>query len=557
MEKKLPIGIEDFEELRTQDFYYVDKTGLIRELLNHWGKVNLFTRPRRFGKSLNMSMLRYFFEIGSDPALFDGLAIADETELCAAWQGKYPVLSLTLKDVWGSSFTEAAERLRSALQVEAERMARRLNPLRLGESDRDLLESLKCCGEDPADGLRRLISLLCHYYGRKVILLVDEYDVPLQKAETGGYYEDMVSLISRFFSSSRKTNPDLLFAVVTGCFRFAGESIFTGFNNPRIYTILDERYDEWFGFTDAEVRRMLKDFDRSEYYDQTKEWYDGYRFGRISVYCPWDVINWCDQLRSTSDRCPQNFWANTSGNELVLRFVEMADEITRSELEELSLGHSIDKELHMDLTYRELDASIDNLWSVLFMTGYLTYCGRNEDGTYQLLIPNREIHNLFDRLIRSWFYRTIRDDLAPLYRAFEGGNAEKVEECLQKCMAQSVSFMDGGKGAQEKESFYHGLLLGMLKGSRHWIVRSNREAGEGRADILLIDPEREEGHIIEVKAALRRENLEERAKEALQQIHRRKYDRYFDEFELSRVDHYGIAFYRKSCRVIREGGLMQ
>ncbi|MCD8218245.1 MAG: ATP-binding protein [Clostridiales bacterium] len=548
--KKLPVGIENFTKLRSGNFYYADKTGMIIELLENWGEVNLFTRPRRFGKSLNMSMLKAFFEIGSDPSLFEGLAIAKETALCEKYMGQYPVISITLKQVKGRDYTSAEKQMWTAISLEADRFSWLLNSPNLDDHDKKMLSQLRSGEGNLQSSLLQLSKLVSRHYEKKVIILIDEYDVPLQKVETSGYYDDMTELISQFFGYGMKTNDYMLFSVVTGCLRVSRESIFTGFNNPKVHTITDERYDEWFGFTDDDVRRMLNYYNLNDYYEITREWYDGYLFGTVNVYCPWDVINWCDQLYNSRDRTPQNFWANTSSNDMILRFIEMSDETTRAELEELSEGKSIDKEICMELTYNELDRNIDNLWSVLFMTGYLTYSGRNEDGTYRLLIPNREINNLFDRQVRSWFYGHIENGLQPLFTAFDQNDIAEIEHNINVCMVDSISFMDGGNTKEMKETFFHGLLLGMLRSRRGWRVKSNREAGNGRADIILIDRIHACGHIIEVKCADNYDNLSAEAQKGLRQIDDTLYDEFFSDSDISTIYHYGIAFYRKKCRVV-------
>ncbi|MCC8105715.1 MAG: AAA family ATPase [Clostridiales bacterium] len=477
--RRPPVGIENFEKLRKGNFYFVDKTNLIKELLENWGEVNLFTRPRRFGKSLNMSMLKTFFEIGTDKSIFDGLDISKETALCEKYMGQFPVISITLKQVKGLNFESATEQMWTVISLEAERLAFLMSNDNLDAADKEILNNLRTCKGNLESALLQLSRLLYKHYNQKVIILIDEYDVPLQKAESNGYYREMAELISQIFGYGMKSNDYMLFSVVTGCLRVAKESIFTGFNNPKVHTIVDEQYDEWFGFTDAEVREMLDYYGLSEYYDLTKEWYDGYRFGSVNVYCPWDVINWCEQLRRSQDRTPQNFWANTSSNDMVLRFVEMADDTTRADLEDLSEGKSIDKDLQMELTYANIDRDIDNLWSVLFTTGYLTYRGRNEDGFWQLAIPNREIHDLFDRQIKTWFFTHIEGGMEPMYKAFDSHNIEEIEKCINACMTDSISFMDGGNTDEAKETFYHGLLLGILRARRGWRLKSNREAGGG------------------------------------------------------------------------------
>ncbi len=547
--KKLPVGVEDFRDFFSEDYYYVDKTGMIKELLEKRGQVNLFARPRRFGKSLNMSMLQNFFEIGTDPALFDGLAISQEKELCEKHLGQYPVISLSLKDVWGDDFESARRNLWDLVENEANRFDFLKDSDALGDKDKSDLLAVRDGVGNMEQSLSTLSQILYKHYGRKVIILIDEYDVPLQKAEMCGYYGDMVHLISRFFSSSLKTNKYMYFAVVTGCLRIAKESIFTGFNNPRIYTIVDKGYGEWFGFTDDEVRTLLDYYGVGEYYDITKEWYDGYRFGQARVYCPWDVINYCDKLYCDDDKTPENYWANTSGNDMILRFVEMADEDTRMDLEDLSQGRSVDKDIHMELTYAELDKNIDNLWSVLFTTGYLTWTGRNEDGSYRLVIPNKEIMSLFGRQVKDWFMEKIEGGLDPLFEAFDNDDGEAIEKCINEALMDSISFFDGGNTMQLKEMFYHGLLLGMLRSRRTWIARSNREAGFGRADIIVMDRRRERGYVIEVKCSEKIKDLDEAAKRGLAQIDNSLYDAWFDDTGIEDVHNYGIAFCKKKCRV--------
>ncbi|MCC8161851.1 MAG: AAA family ATPase [Lachnospiraceae bacterium] len=402
--KKMPIGLDSFADIITHNFYYVDKTDMIRELLENWGKVNLFTRPRRFGKSLNMSMLRSFFEIGTDKHLFDGLAISKETKLCEEYMGQYPVISLTLKDVSGKDFQTAVSGLWAVVSMEANRLNMIYdlqNSNKLDDVDKSLLTGMRTKTGDLAGSLNVLSYLLKKHCGKNCIVLIDEYDVPLQKAEAGNYYRDMVGLISAFFSSGMKSNDNIFFAVVTGCLKITKESIFTGFNNPKIHTLVDEQYDEWFGFTDSEVREMLTLYDRSDFYNITKEWYDGYLFGNVKVYCPWDVINWCEQLVKTTDRVPRNFWENTSGNDMILRFAQMADSDTRDEIGILIDGGVIKKSIRFDITYDELDDNIENLWSVLFSTGYLTQRGREADGRYALAIPNREVTDIFKKKIKK------------------------------------------------------------------------------------------------------------------------------------------------------------
>ncbi len=552
--KKLPIGIEDFGDFRRKDYYYVDKTGMIKELLEHCGSVNLFTRPRRFGKSLNMSMLKYFFEVGTDQTLFDGLSIVQEKELCEQHMGRYPVISLSLKQVYGLNFQEAERMMRSLINMEAARFDYLQDSEVLEFRDKERMLEISMGKGECTDAVLEMSRILYTHHGQKVIILIDEYDVPLQKAEAEGYYREMVSFISRFFSSSMKTNPYMEFAVVTGCLRISKESIFTGFNNPKIHTIADERYDEWFGFTDLEVQKLLADYGQSGYYDITKEWYDGYLFGQESVYCPWDVINWCDVLINTTYHVPQNFWANSSGNQMVRRFTEIADEDTKEQLEQLLEGKSIWKKLDFEVTYDEIDDSIENLWSVLFMTGYLTYKSRNEEGAFELMLPNKEIQKLFRNIVEKWFKdRVLKDELGlgEFFKALDAADEQRMEECINYYLDESISYLDGGR-LEEKESFYHGMLLGILKSRTGWAVKSNREAGRGRLDIVTYKKLGKTGMVFELKYAKSEEVLEDTAREALKQIEEKSYGSYFKGKGMKQINHYGIAFYKKQCKVLKQ-----
>ncbi len=551
--KKLPIGIEDFGDFRRRDYYYIDKTGMIKELLENCGSVNLFTRPRRFGKSLNISMLKYFFETGTDRSLFDGLAISREKELCEQHMGQYPVISLSLKQVYGLDFQSAVNSMRSLISSEAARFDYLQNSKILGAEDKALMMEIRKGKGECTDAVYQMSRILHACHGQKVIILIDEYDVPLQKAETEGYYREMVNFISKFFSSSMKTNPHMEFAIITGCLRISRESIFTGFNNSKIHTIADERYDEWFGFTDAEVQKLLADYGQSQYYETTKEWYDGYLFGREYVYCPWDVINWCDVLINTSYHVPQNFWANSSGNQMVRRFAEIADEDTREQLGRLLEGKSIWKQLDFEITYDEIDESIENLWSVLFMTGYLTYKNRDEDGNFELKLPNKEITKLFKNIVDTWFTnKVVRDKkgLQEFVRALENEDENELETVLNENLAASVSYLDRGR-IKEREAFYHGLLLRMLKSRSGWIVRSNREAGDGRLDLVMYREREDCALIFEVKYVREYRDLKRAAQAALKQIELKNYDRYFEGWMPGKITHYGIAFCRKRCCVLK------
>ncbi|MDY2596202.1 MAG: AAA family ATPase [Oliverpabstia sp.] len=556
--KKLPVGIEDFKELREENFYYIDKTGLIRDLLNSWGKVNLFTRPRRFGKTLNMSMLKNFLEIGADKALFDGLAIAEERELCETYMGKFPVVFLSLKSVEGLTFEDAYEMLRRILRAEMLRMSFLEESDRISEKEkysfRRFLDE-QDTREDVRDSLKMLSGLLYGYYGRKVILLIDEYDVPLDKAFQHGYYREMTALIRSLFSQALKTNDALYFAVLTGCLRVSKESIFTGLNNFKVLSVADARYDEHFGFTDAEVKQLLQDYCLEGHLKETKEWYDGYRFGQIDVYCPWDVINHVDQLRSEPDAEPQAYWINTSSNDLVKRFVDRADKTTQNEIERLIAGEAIEKTVRLELTYDEIDNSIDNLWSVLFTTGYLTQTGKPENGIYKLIIPNREVREVYIHQIQEWFRETFVQDEKPMQefcQAFLEGNAEEIQKRLTVILGRMISVMDTKARDDQKENFYHGLLLGLLRSASKWLILSNAESGEGFSDILIEPEDPDVGIVIEVKYASSVSELDKACNKAVSQIRSRRYDEKLRNDGREDILAYGIAFQKKRCKVICE-----
>lgn len=556
--KKLPVGIEDFKELREENFYYIDKTGLIRDLLNSWGKVNLFTRPRRFGKTLNMSMLKNFLEIGADKALFDGLAIAEERELCETYMGKFPVVFLSLKSVEGLTFEDAYEMLRRVLRSEMLRLSFLAESDRISEKEkysfRRFLDE-QDTREDVQDSLKMLSGLLYGYYGRKVILLIDEYDVPLDKAFQHGYYREMTALIRSLFSQALKTNDALYFAVLTGCLRVSKESIFTGLNNFKVLSVADARYDEHFGFTDAEVKQLLQDYCLEGHLKETKEWYDGYRFGQIDVYCPWDVINHVDRLRSEPDAEPQAYWINTSSNDLVKRFVDRADKTTQNEIERLIAGEAIEKTVRLELTYDEIDNSIDNLWSVLFTTGYLTQTGKPENGIYKLIIPNREVREVYIHQIQEWFRETFVQDEKPMQefcQAFLEGNAEEIQKRLTVILGRMISVMDTKARDDQKENFYHGLLLGLLRSASKWLILSNAESGDGFSDILIEPEDPDVGIVIEVKYASSIAELDKACNKAVSQIRSRRYDEKLRNDGREDILAYGIAFQKKRCKVICE-----
>ena len=556
--KKLPIGIENFEKLRQEDFYYIDKTRLIEQLLTRWGEVNLFTRPRRFGKSLNMSMLQSFFEIGKDKTLFDGLRISDNQELCEEYQGKFPVVSVSLKGINGATYEEARRFLIKTINEEARRLSVLSDSAELDETDHELLTQLKkkeMTNDSLVYSIRELTELLEKHYGRKVIVLIDEYDVPLAKANENGYYDEMVLLIRNLFENALKTNSSLKFAVLTGCLRIAKESIFTGLNNFKVYSITDKSFDETFGFTDAEVRELLRYYGQEKYYETVKEWYDGYRFGNVDVYCPWDVINFCSDHLADPGLEPKNYWANTSGNSVISHFIDSVgkpQKLTRMELEQLVNGGIVQKEINSELTYKELYSSIDNLWSTLFMTGYLTQRGEFSGNRYNLVIPNREIRNIITNHILKMFKENVKDDgktVSDLCDALLNQNPEKVELIFTEYMKKTISIRDTFAQKPTKENFYHGLLLGILGFKENWSVMSNRESGDGFGDILIRIEDEDVGIVIEVKYA-DDENLQGECEKALQQIIDIRYTEVLEQEGIHTIIKYGIACYRKKCKVL-------
>ena len=556
--QKLPVGIENFAEIRTEGFYYVDKTGLIRDLLADWAKVNLFTRPRRFGKTLNMSMLKFFFEIGTDKTLFDGLAISKETALCETYMGKFPVVFISLKDVDGLTFETAYGMLRRILQAEMSRLCFLEGSQQIPEDNKSALRRFlkeQDTQDDVRESLKMLSSLLYQHYGQKVILLIDEYDVPLDKAFQHGYYREMVALIRSLFGQALKTNDFLQFAVLTGCLRVSKESIFTGLNNFKVLSITDSRYDEQFGFTDAEVKQLLADYGLSSHESEMKEWYDGYHFGNVDVYCPWDVINHVDRLVSDPDAEPQDYWINTSGNALVKRFVDKADKTTQGEIEQLIAGEAIEKAVRLDLTYDEIDNSIDNLWSVLFTTGYLTQAGRVERGVYKLVIPNREVREVFILQIQEWFKETVVRDTKPMQafcQAFLDGNAEEIQKRLNIILSKIISILDTKAKDDQKENFYHGLLLGLLRSEPNWLILSNVESGEGFCDIMIEPEDPDAGMVIEVKYSPTLAGLGAACAAAMAQIKEKHYDERLRNEGRENITAFGIAFWKKRCRVVFE-----
>lgn len=566
---KLPVGIENFEEIRKLGFYYIDKTRLIEQLLQGWGKVTLFTRPRRFGKTLNMSMLKSFFEIGTDKSLFDGLYISGNKELCDEYMGKYPVIFLSFKGVEGLTYDEAFDAFVRVIGKEISRVSFLADSDKLTRLEREQYKGLTIV-EDGSfvfnkdkliSSLQLLSQMLYKHYGQKVVILIDEYDVPLDKAFQNGYYKEMVSLIRGLFGQALKTNEFLQFAVLTGCLRVSKESIFTGLNNFEINSIVDIDHDEQFGFTDDEVMKLLSDYDRSERYPDVKEWYDGYHFGNADIYCPWDVINFAKKLVSDPSARPSAFWINSSGNDMVKRFVDKADQTTRDEIEKLVAGGFVEKQLRLDLTYDEIDNTIDNLWSVLFTTGYLTKIGEvrlpdSESYAYRLVIPNKEVRELFILQIQEWFKAVVvKDDdtMKLLSRAILDKDEKQITRQLNIVMSRMISILDTKAPDDMKENFYHGLILGLLRGSNpDWLIKSNRESGDGFSDILIKPEDPDAGIVIEVKYAKEMKELDAACEAAMAQIKDKHYDETLRDEGRCDILAYGIAFCRKRCKVAGE-----
>ncbi len=554
--KKLPIGVENFEELRKEDFYYIDKTGLIAELLHNWGVVNLFTRPRRFGKTLNMSMLEHFFSLNGDKSIFDGLEISKETALIEEYMGKYPVVFISLKGIDALNFKTAFEKAVLVVKRVVSKAYYLLESDALNEQDKENYRKLLDDNMSEAvfgDSLRVLSELLEKHHGTKVILLIDEYDVPLAKAHANGYYDQMVSLIRGLLGEALKTNNSLKLAVLTGCLRISKESIFTGLNNLKVLTVADERFDEYFGFTDKEVKDLLAYYGVMDHYESVKRWYDGYQFGNVEVYCPWDVLNHCDRIRSNPDVQPENYWINTSSNDAVRRFIEeSANATTKREIERLVAGEVITKEIRQELTYAEIYQSIDNIWSLLFTTGYLTQRGKAEGRQMKLAIPNLEIRDIYVTQIMEFFKENVREDGEMLNRfcdALQNEDAENVEKIFTEYLRRTISIRDTAVRTEMKENFYHGILLGILGVKNRWGVSSNREMGEGYADILAEPDTGDMGIIIEVKYA-HDGDLEGACKEALKQIEYTKYEDDLEDDGVENILKYGIACYKKRCRVM-------
>ncbi|WP_306781468.1 AAA family ATPase [Agathobacter rectalis] len=566
---KLPVGIDDFRKLRESHFYYVDKTRLIEQLLLNWSEVTLFTRPRRFGKTLNMSMLKSFFDIGTDKALFDGLYISGNKELCDEYMGKYPVIFLSLKGVDGLTYEEAFEAFVRIMGKEVNRVSFLADSDKLTQIEREQYKGLTIMKngrlafdkEKLVSSLQLLSQLLYKHYGKKAVILIDEYDVPLDKAFQNGYYNEMVSLIRGLFGQALKTNEFLQFAVLTGCLRISKESIFTGLNNFKVMSITDSRFDEQFGFTDIEVKKLLSDYGMDSHFDEVKEWYDGYHFGRADVYCPWDVINHADHLRDDSDAKPQTYWINSSGNSLVRRLINRADSSTKDEIERLIAGEAIEKVIRQDLTYDEIENSIDNIWSVLFTTGYLTKIGEvklpdSESYAYMLVIPNKEVREVFVLQIQEWFKAVVANDndtMSLLSKAILDKDETILARQLNIVMGRMISILDTKAPDDMKENFYHGLLLGLLRGSNpDWLIKSNRESGDGFSDILIKPENPDLGIVIEVKYAKEFKGLDAACDAAMAQIKQKRYDETLRDEGRCDILAYGIAFCRKRCKVAGE-----
>ena len=557
---KLPVGIDSFEKIRKYDFYYLDKTKLIEQILKNWSEVSLFTRPRRFGKTLNMSMLRAFFEIGTDSSLFDGLYISQNKELCQEHMGKYPVIFLSLKSVEGLKFADARYRIIELIGREAQRFEFLTESDRLSNNEKAQYKALialdngKYSMDDDilVSGLQMLSHLLYKHYGKKTVILIDEYDVPLDKAFQNGYYKEMVSLIRGIFGMALKTNDYLQFAVLTGCLRISKESIFTGLNNFEVLSILDAQYDEAFGFTDGEVKQILKDYNLSDHYSEVKEWYDGYHFGNTDIYCPWDVVRYCKSLCADPTALPEDFWSNSSGNAIVRRLIDRADVQTKNEIERLIAGESVEREISQELTYDELDKNIENLWSVLFTTGYLTHQGRTEDDKYRLVIPNKEIRNLFIKKIREWFSDTSRRDgktLEEFCNAFVNKDTSKIEQLFGDYLWNTISIRDTAAAKVRKENFYHGILLGLLGYKASWLIKSNAESGTGYSDILVEVPDNRTGIVIELKYA-EDGDMDAACSKALEQIEEKEYVAKLKQDGMRNFIKYGIACFKKDCKVV-------
>ena len=559
---KLPIGIESFQEIRTEGFYYVDKTGLIEQLLDNWGKVTLFTRPRRFGKTLNMSMLKSFFEIGTDKSLFDGLYISGNDKLCSEYMGRFPVIFITLKGVEGLSFAEAKDRFAYIIGNEIGKFRFLLESENLSREDKNRFAAIdrfrdglsEMDGKTLAASLKILSELLYKHYDQKAVILIDEYDVPLDKAYQNGYYNEMVTLIRAMFGDALKTNEYLQFAVLTGCLRISKESIFTGLNNFKVLSVTDKRFNEQFGFTDEEVRQMFSYYGLESRLIDTKAWYDGYRFGDKDIYCPWDVINFAYDLRADINQRPRAYWINTSGNGLLRRLIEKANVTTKNDIERLVAGETIEKDIHQELTYNEIEDSIDNIWSVLFTTGYLTMVEETDNGTYKLRIPNEELRTVYKKQVLEWINKSIQkeadgDKLESFWDAFAAGAAEAVEKYITNMLTRSISVFDVKGDDIRRESSYHMIVMALFAANPNWNTRSNVEAGDGFADITVELDNPDTGAIVELKYTREFADMEDSCQTALSQIREKRYYEYLQNEGREDIMLYGVAFCKKRCRV--------
>ena len=554
--KMLPIGVENFEKLRRNDMYYVDKTEMISDLIMNHGDANLFTRPRRFGKTLTMDMLKTFFEIGQDASLFDGLTISSHSDICEKYQNKYPVVFISLKGATGSTYEKANSMIKQLVAEEYQRHSYLADSDILDSIEKDQFNRIRSISLNEGDlenSLRTLTRLLCKHHNQKVILLIDEYDVPLDKSFLNGYYDDMVSFIRIFLGEALKTNDNTEFAIVTGCIRISKESIFTGVNNFKVFSINDTRFSDYFGFTNDEVREMLSYYGIIDKYETTKAWYDGYLFGKTEIYCPWDVLNHCDTVVNTDDIEPQAYWINSSGNDIIRKFIEMANSTTKSELELLIAGNTVVKTIKQELTYADLYSSIENMWSILYMTGYLTKRSIPERKQFELAIPNLEIREIFEEQIYEWFKDFSRKDSSTLNafcQTFADGNAEEAQKQFTAFLRKTISIRDTYVKAAKKENFYHGILLGLLSYRDDWIVKSNVESGDGYSDIVIKIPDDEIGMIIEVKYG-EDADMEKGCADALAQIERMNYSEILEDDEVQTIYKYGIACYKKRCKIVK------
>ena len=559
--KPLPIGTDIFEKLINNNSYYVDKTGLIEYLKDKKGDVNLFTRPRRFGKTLNMTMMYEFFRIGGNPELFKNLKISQNKTLCEEWQNKFPTIFITLKGVEGNNFEQARRKLMELIYETASLFKFLYESNKLDTEDkekyRQLLNIEKYEKEKQIElitsSYKILSNLLYKHYGKKTIFLIDEYDVPLDKAENNGYFKEMISLIRGMFNNAFKTNPYLEMAILTGCLRISKESIFTGMNNFKVFSISDEQASEFFGFTEKEVKEMFDYYNVSSRFDDAKKWYDGYVFGKQEVYCPWDAILFCDSLRTDINVFPRTYWANTSGNSILKRFLKEAKDSTKQELEELVAGGIVSKKIKQELTYQDLYKTIDNIWSVLYCTGYLTSAGRTSDADFQLRIPNKEIKIIYEQQIMQWLNETFlsqKEVVQNLYDGFYDGDAEKVEKAFGQFLFKSISVRDSMAKKDYKENFYHGLLLGLLtQNNKNLIVESNVESGYGYPDLIMYTPDYSLGIIIELKYAESPKKFKEALDEGMKQIEKNRYIKIFDDEDAYVVRKFVIACYKKRCKV--------